>query len=150
MGTTCHYIRHDVPRFAEGAPIAAIETHKAPPTVIAAMPVVGPAVAGALNSAPVRKTLANAGQAVAAAVKPVLAAKPEFVAREVELDSGSSFVSLLTTDSGVSSADAVSPPMPRLKGFRRAPFKRRPDGHSHFLPRRDRRDAPAALPSSPR
>ena len=106
IGATSHALRH-----REGAPLALAAQHspvsvlKSTSTAImASVPVVGPAVQTAINSAPV-KALSDAGQAVAAVVTPVISQKPEIVTRETELDSDSTFADLLT-DSGVTEDDA--------------------------------------------
>ena len=101
VGAAGHYLHHQTPA-AVVAAIAPTQTE----TVATAPSSVSETVANVFSSSPV-EALAHAGDAVVAAVKPVLNAKPETVIREADLDDGMTFTELLTT-SGVANADALA------------------------------------------
>lgn len=100
LGAAGHYLHHSAP-----AQIAAVA---APPQIAQAEATssVGLTVENVLGSAPAQ-AIANASNAVVAAVKPVLSAKPETVIREAELEDGATFAQLLTS-SGVGNTDALA------------------------------------------
>ena len=100
LGVAGHYARHHTADTVTAAGTVAQAVADA------AVPAVTQNVEDVLHSAPA-KALADAGNAVAAAVEPVLNPKPVTVLREVEIDEGQTFSDLLTS-AGIDQGDALA------------------------------------------